>query len=92
MWLADSSGTSRVTASIFAAATPTSSADQSRSIEHDDGRQFGPADVGSLRRLIDHGQEPLQMSTGGNLGTTPPKRACRSVCDATTLDSTAGHR
>ncbi len=66
-------------------------ADQARRVVDRDAADVGD-DAGTAQGLVDDGQQPLQMGSAATSGTTPPKRACRSVCEAMTLERTAGRR
>ena len=37
-----------------------------------------------MERLVDHRQDSLEVAREAISGTTPPKRRCRSSCEATT--------
>ena len=88
-WFTATSGTPSPRASAFAALTPTSRAPTSPGVlwtaTHPMSDRATPA---RARASSTTGSRFRWCARDAISGTTPPNRACRSVCDATTLDST----
>ena len=78
-------------ASILAALTPTSRAPTRPGVLMHRDAPISSSRTPAWRSASSMtGSSRCRWARAATSGTTPPKRACRSVCEATTLDSTRG--
>src|SRR5207244_11788572 len=90
-WLTSISGTSSASARILAALTPTNSAPTRPGVLWTATQPIWSSVTPAVRRASSMtGSSRWRWARAATSGTTPPKRACRSVCEAMTFDRTRG--
>src|SRR5438270_11112527 len=91
MWLTAMSGTSSATANILAALTPMSRAPTRPGVLCTATQPICASCTPAFASASSTtGSSRCKWARAATSGTTPPKRACKSVCEATMLDRTTG--